>query len=271
MSSLQDLKQITDGLALSARMPVLFVGHGNPMNAIEHNEYHQQWATLGKALPRPKAILCISAHWQTNGTQVTMMEHPRTIHDFGGFPQELFNVQYPAAGNPELAQQTRDLIRTHPVGADFNWGLDHGCWSVLSPMYPDASIPVIQLSLDLKMSPSQHYALAQELGALRSRGVLLMGSGNIVHNLRMVQWQEGAYDWAVEFDEQVKSLIEKGDDDSLIHYEKLGQAARLSVPTNEHYLPLLYALALRDSKDRLEFFNAKTTMGSVSMRSMIFS
>lgn len=249
-------------------MPVLFVGHGNPMNAIEDNEYSQGWAAIGKDLPLPKAILCISAHWQTHGTRIGAMEKPKTIHDFGGFPQELFDVQYPAKGSPEFAAQAKQAITKSETTLDFEWGLDHGCWSVLKKMYPAANIPTFQVSLDYNATPQQHYEVAGELKELREKGVLIIGSGNIVHNLRLMKWQEAAFDWAIEFDESIKGLIEKGDHESIVNYHLLGKSADLSIPTNEHYLPLLYTLAVQDKKDDLKFFNAKTTMGSVSMRSV---
>lgn len=252
-------------------MPALFVGHGNPMNAIEDNEFSKGWKDIGERLPIPKAILCVSAHWQTAGTKVTAMEKPETIHDFYGFPQELFDVQYNAPGAVEMAQETQLLVKAKKIELDHTWGLDHGCWSVLNKMFPAASIPVYQLSLDLAASPQEHYALANELAALRKKGVLIMGSGNMVHNLRLFTMSDTAYDWAIEFDEMLKQFIEKGDHQSMIDYQKLGKAAQLSIPTNEHYLPLLYSLGVQDKKDTLSFFNAKTTAGSISMRSFLLS
>lgn len=269
---LQNFKKTVDGFSSTEKMPVLFVGHGSPMNAIEQNEYSAKWKEIGNSLTtKPQAILCVSAHWQTFGTKVTMMEKPKTIHDFGGFPQSLFDVEYPAPGSPAFAKQAKELITTTEVRDDFEWGLDHGCWSVLNPMFPSADIPVFQLSMDYRMTPQQHYDLGKQLYALRSRGVLIMGSGNIVHNLGMVQWSESAFEWAKEFDEKIKSLIDSGDHNSIIHYENLGAAAKLSIPTNEHYLPLLYSLALQDAQDCTEYFNDKTTMGSISMRSVKIS
>ncbi|MCB0852256.1 MAG: 4,5-DOPA dioxygenase extradiol, partial [Bacteroidetes bacterium] len=185
---LTDLNKITDPLSHTDKMPVLFLGHGSPMNAIEENEFVQGFRKVGKEITKPNAILCISAHWETKGTFVTAMENPRTIHDFGGFPRELFQVQYPAPGNPELAKETQQIVTTTEVGLDSNWGLDHGAWSVIKHMYPNADVPVIQLSLDYRKSPQYHYELARELAALRKKGVLIVGSGNMVHNLRMVAW-----------------------------------------------------------------------------------
>ncbi len=250
------------------RMPVLFVGHGSPMNAIEDNEFSRAWIEIGQSLPRPRAILCISAHWETIGTQVTAVERPKTIYDFYGFPQPLYEAQYPAHGSPALARLAQETVHKTQIQPDSAWGLDHGAWSVLSRMFPRADIPVIELSLDRTKEPAFHYELGRELKALRNKGVLIVGSGNMVHNLRAVVWQETAYDWALEFDEHLKQLILTGDHDSIIHYQKLGQAARLSVPTNEHYLPLLYVLALQDKADEISFFADKVTMGSVSMRSV---
>jgi 4,5-DOPA dioxygenase extradiol len=250
------------------KMPVLFVGHGNPMNALEDNEYSRAWVEVGHALPTPNAILCVSAHWETIGTQVTGMESPRTIHDFGGFPRELFEFQYPASGSIELAYLTQETVKGAPVEIDQNWGLDHGTWSVLCRMFPEANVPVIQLSLDRSQPPAYHYALGQELQALRRRGVLIIGSGNIVHNLRTAVWRDGAYDWAIEFDAKIKDLVLDGNHDPIVHYQTLGQAARLAIPTNEHYLPLLYILALQQQNEQITFFADRVTMGSLSMRSL---
>lgn len=251
------------------KMPVLFVGHGNPMNAIEDNEFSRTWTEIGKKLIVPKAILCVSAHWLTKGTGVCAVPHPETIHDFGGFPQALFDVQYNAPGAPDFAEATKQLITKTNVALDFEWGLDHGCWSVLNKMFPAATIPVYQLSIDYYATPQYNYELAQQLKDLRKKGVLIIGSGNIVHNLRMAQFTDFAYDWAIEFDEKIKGFIQNGDHQSIIDYPKLGQAAKLSVPTNDHYLPLLYSLALQEKDETLAFFNEKTTAGAISMRSLI--
>ena len=270
---LTDLNKITDPLSHTDKMPVLFLGHGSPMNAIEENEFVQGFRKVGKEITKPNAILCISAHWETKGTFVTAMENPRTIHDFGGFPRELFQVQYPAPGNPELAKETQQIVTTTEVGLDDNWGLDHGAWSVIKHMYPNADVPVIQLSLDYRKSPQYHYELARELAALRKKGVLIVGSGNMVHNLRMVAWDklnevDYAYDWAAEASEKMKKFIQSGDHQSLIQYSQHGRAFNLAIPTPEHYLPLLYSLALADENDEVSLFNDKAVAGSLTMTSV---
>lgn len=268
---LSQLEKITSHFASTQKMPVLFVGHGNPMNAIQNNSFTQAWANTGQAMPKPNAILCISAHWETRGTYVTAMNHPRTIHDFGGFPQALFDVQYPAPGAPEYAAEVQKMVTTTEVHADHTWGLDHGTWSILVKMFPQADIPVFQLSLDYSQPPQYHYNLGQQLAGLRRKGVLILGSGNIVHNLRMADLRDESnpYDWAVEFDAQSKRLIESGSHQQLINYQNLGTAAHLSIPTPEHYLPLLYALALQDEQDSVGFFNEQIAFRSGSMRSVI--
>lgn len=249
-------------------MPVFFIGHGNPMNAIEDNEFSRAWAEAGKTIPKPEAILCISAHWETDGTFVTAMDRPKTIHDFYGFPHPLYEMQYPAPGSVTLAELSQKIVQTAQVRKDLDWGLDHGTWSVLRRMFPDADIPVVQLSLDRTKDPNFHYRTGRELKELRSKGVLIIGSGNMVHNLRLLNWEGPAYDWAVEFDEQLKQLILAGDHDQLIHYQNLGRSVQLSIPTNEHYLPLLYALGLQDEEDGIAFFADMVTLGSISMRSI---
>jgi len=250
------------------KMPVLFIGHGSPTNAIEDNEFSRAWADAGKSMPRPRAVLCISAHWQTNGTQATATERPGTIHDFYGFPRPLYEVSYPAPGAPEVARLVRDTVRGARVGIDPDRGLDHGAWSVLRRMFPGADIPVVQLSLDRVKEPSFHYGLGKELAGLRREGVLIVGSGNIVHNLGEIVWEDTAFDWAVEFDDTMKRLILSEDHDAIVHYPDLGRAARLSVPTNEHFLPLLYVLALQDEGEGIGFFADRVTLGSISMRSL---
>ena len=257
----------------SGKMPVLFLGHGSPMNAIEENEFSLGWRELGKSLPEPAAILCISAHWETKGTQVTAMEHPKTIHDFGGFPRELYEVQYPAPGDPVLARETRDTVRNKLIELDERWGLDHGAWSVIRRLYPDANVPVVQLSLDYHMKPQGHYDLARELSGLRKKGVLIIGSGNMVHNLGLVSWENMntpgfSFDWASEAGDKMKQMITDGDHRSLVNYSSQGRAFSLAIPTPEHYLPLLYTLALKENDDNLEWFNDNYIAGSLSMASI---
>lgn len=274
MASLQPFYNWTQSLNEEEdKHPVLFIGHGSPMNGIEENEFSRTWTKYGKEIPKPKAVLVISAHWLTKGTHITAMEHPKTIHDFGGFPQALFDVQYPAPGNPSLAEATSKLVTSTTVGLDHDWGLDHGTWSVVKHMYPDADIPVLQLSIDYNQLPQYHYDLAKQLKSLRNKGVLIIGSGNMVHNLRMISWekmQEANYgfDWAIEMNTIFKEKISKSDFQSLINYEKLGPAAKLAIPTPDHYYPLLYAMALQDNKDEISFFNDKMVGGSLNMTSV---
>jgi 4,5-DOPA dioxygenase extradiol len=234
-------------------MPAVFFGHGSPMNTLERNRYTDAWREIGAALPRPKAILAVSAHWMTGGTAVTAMDRPRTIHDFGGFPRELFEVQYPAPGDPALAERVRALLAPLEVQLDQAWGLDHGTWSVLAHVFPKAEVPVAQLSLDATRPPRWHYELGARLAPLREEGVLIVGSGNVVHNLGVMQWSEDAppYEWAVSFNNQVRTALASGDHDTLVDYAARGEPARLSVPTPEHYLPLLYVLAQRRAGETL--------------------
>jgi 4,5-DOPA dioxygenase extradiol len=249
-------------------MPLLFVGHGNPMNAITDNEFSRGWREAGKALPKPNAILCVSAHWETRGTFVTAMEKPQTIHDFGGFPPELYDVQYPAPGSPELAEETKRSIRATEVGLDFEWGLDHGCWSVLRHLFPDAGVPVIELSLDRTKDPRWHFDLGRELAPLRRKGVLIAGSGNMVHNLRMIDWKAtGGFDWAREANDRLKGLIAGDGSEELINYRSLGREVQMGVPTPEHYIPLLYTLGLKEEGETVSFFNDRTDLGAISMTS----
>ncbi|MFY0689257.1 MAG: 4,5-DOPA dioxygenase extradiol [Cyclobacteriaceae bacterium] len=251
------------------KMPALFVGHGNPMNAISENSVTRGWREMGKGL-NPRAILVVSAHWQTRGTLVTMVDNPRTIHDFGGFPQALFDVEYPAPGAPDVALELIQGVTNATVEEDHEWGLDHGTWSVLIKMFPNADVPVLQLSLDYRQGPKYHYALAQQLDFLRKRGVMIVGSGNIIHNLQMAKWQSNEpYDWAVDFDQKVKDLIDNQTHELLINYEQLGTPARLSIPTNEHYLPMLYTLGLQGDDEKITYFNDHIDMGSMSMRSFV--
>jgi 4,5-DOPA dioxygenase extradiol len=271
MSDLSSLANAVRNAPSTPRMPALFIGHGNPMHAITKNPFATAWERYGRNLPRPKAVLCISAHWETAGTRITAMPAPRTIHDLGGFPQELFDVVYPAPGNRELAATIVSSVTAKTIELDHTWGLDHGAWSVLRRMYPKADIPVMQLSLDMNMSPQQHVNLANDLALLRRRGILIVGSGNIVHNLGRMRWEGPAYDWAKDFDNTSKRLIETRDITSLTNYQTLGTAARMAIPTSEHYLPLLYVMGVADNKDELTFFNESIDLGSVSMRSMLLS
>lgn len=270
--NLKDLNKMTSSLGKTPKMPVLFLGHGSPMNAIEENEFVLAFKKLGQELVRPKAILCISAHWETKGTFVTAMQNPRTIHDFGGFPKALFEVQYPAPGSPELAEQTRDIVKKTEVGLDASWGLDHGTWSVIKHLYPKADIPVIQMSIDRTQSGRYHYELAKEIGSLREKGVLIIGSGNMVHNLGLVAWNKlnepYAFDWAKEANEKMKSYILSGDHQNLIDFRSQGKAFDLAIPTPEHYLPLLYALALKGESEKVSLFNDKPVAGSLTMTSV---
>lgn len=249
-------------------MPTVFVGHGNPMNAIQDNEYRQAWTKLGQTLPRPKSILCVSAHWESRGAvAATAMEKPETIHDFGGFPQALFDVQYPAPGSPALAERATKLAPD--VMLDDQWGLDHGTWSVLVAMYPKADIPVVQLSLDTSKRGTWHLELAQKLAPLREEGVLVIGSGNIVHNLALFSFRKkAAHDWAARFDAKVKDLIREEDHLALADYEALGPDAALSVPTPEHYFPLLYPLGLRRKGEKVSFFNEEVET-AISMTGVV--
>lgn len=271
---LNALNGLTSAMNPTDLMPVLFLGHGSPMNAIEENEFVQGFRHMGKTLPRPNAILCVSAHWETKGTFVTAMEQPKTIHDFGGFPQALFDVQYPAPGSPQLAKMTKELVTTTSVTLDDKWGLDHGCWSVVKHLYPDATIPVIQLSLDYTQPPQYHYELAKELQLLRRKGILIIGSGNMVHNLRMVSWERinesgYAYDWALEASEKMKQFIRNNDHHSLVNFRAQGKAFELAIPTPEHYLPLLYSLALKEEKEEVSLFNDTPIAGSLTMTSLL--
>ena len=267
---LNHLEKYTGTLRSTVTMPVLFLGHGSPMNAIELNEFSMGWQEAGKSIPRPAAIICISAHWETRGTFVTAMENPQTIHDFGGFPKALYDVRYPAPGDPGLAGETKNIITSAQVGLDYSWGLDHGAWSVIRHLYPAADVPVIQMSLDYNKGAEYHFELGSQLRALRNKGVLIVGSGNMVHNLRMIEWnkpEEGS-DWAVEANALIRKLLLAGDHDKLVHYERLGQAVKLAIPTPEHYLPLLYILAMSNRDEKITLFNDKEIMGSLSMTSL---
>lgn len=271
--NLKEFGRITEGFGNTEKMPVLFLGHGSPMNAIEENEFVRGFRESVRTIPKPKAILCISAHWETKGTRVTAMSNPRTIHDFGGFPKALYEVNYPAPGSPELAEATKNIITKTEVILDDKWGLDHGAWSVIKHMYPDADIPVVQMSLDYQQTPAYHYELARELDRLRSKGILIIGSGNMVHNLRMVAWDkmnvdDYGYDWALEASDKMKQFILNGNHTSLINYRSNGRPFELAVPTPEHYLPLLYTLALQGKDEKVSLFNDKAMAGSLTMTSV---
>ena len=269
---LSSLNKFASELTNTDKMPVLFLGHGSPMNAIEENEFVRGFRTISSQIEKPKAILVISAHWETKGTFVTAMENPTTIHDFGGFPQALFDVQYPAPGSPELASYTKKLITSTDVHLDDKWGLDHGSWSVIKHLYPNADVPVIQMSIDYTQPASYHYALAKELAELRKKGVLIVGSGNIVHNLRMVSWQHlntvgFAYDWAKEADETMKKYILDRNHQPLIDFRNQGKAFDLAIPSPEHYLPMIYALALQEDQEDISIFNDQAVAGALTMTS----
>ncbi len=270
---LNELGKIAEPFNNTDEMPVLFLGHGSPMNAIEENEFVTGWRNAGGNIPRPNAVLCISAHWETKGTFVTAMERPQTIHDFGGFPQKLFDVQYPAPGSPKYAEETKSIIKKTTVGLDEKWGLDHGCWSVVKHLYPKADVPVLQMSLDYTKPPQYHYELAKELAALRKKGVLIVGSGNMVHNLGMIAWDkmnmpEYGFDWALEARTKMNKAILSGDHASLINYKSQGRAFDLAIPSPDHFLPLLYILALKSEKEKATLFNDKPVMGSLTMTSV---
>lgn len=270
---LPSLNSIAQSFTNTATMPVLFVGHGSPMNAIEENEFVASFRKVGQSLPKPQAILCISAHWETRGTMVTAMEQPRTIHDFRGFPKELFAVQYPAPGSPELARFTKTVVTQTAIRLDEQWGLDHGAWSVIKHLYPAADVPVIQMSIDFTQGPAYHYELGKQLMLLRNKGVLIIGSGNMVHNLRMVAWNElntvgFGYDWALEAREKMNAAIMRGDHQSLINFKQLGRAFELAIPSAEHFLPLLYTLALQQKGEAVSLFNDAALGGSLTMTSV---
>lgn len=277
MKTLSEFNRFTSELKTDGQlMPVLFIGHGSPMNGIENNLFSNNWKQLAKEIPTPKAVLVISAHWLSKGTRITAMDFPPTIHDFGGFPKELFDVQYPAPGNPQLAKETASIITSTQVELDHDWGLDHGTWTIVRHMYPEANIPVLQLGIDYTKPPQYHYDLAKELYQLRKKGVLIFGSGNMVHNLRMVAWDkidesEYGYDWAIEMNEKFKMLIANDDHNRLINYRQLGKEALLSIPTPEHYLPLLYTLGLKGKNETASFFNDKAVGGSLTMTSVQFN
>lgn len=276
MNSINEFNRFSSGLRENGYvMPVLFVGHGSPMNGIEDNQFSQGWRKIASEIPKPNAVLVVSAHWLSNGTRITAMDFPPTIHDFGGFPQALFEVQYPAPGSPEIAMETAALLKTFHAEPDHDWGLDHGAWTVVRHMYPDADIPVLQLSIDYNKGPQYHYDLAKELYSLRKKGILIMGSGNMVHNLRMVAWNkldepEYGYDWAFELNDKFKNLIASGNHQDLIHFSRISSNINLAIPTSEHYLPLIYTIGLQSDKEDVMFFNDKAVGGSLTMTSVKF-
>ena len=271
--NLNDLESITQQFNNTEKMPVLFLGHGSPMNAIEENQFVQGFRNISREIPKPNAILCISAHWFTNGTFVTAMLNPKTIHDFYGFPKELFEVNYPAPGSPELARETAELLLPEIVEEDHSWGLDHGAWSVIRHLYPNAEIPVIQLSIDYSKPPQYHFDLAKKLQKLREKGILIIGSGNIVHNLRMIDWKNintvgAGWDWAVEAREKTNNWLLDGNFQNLIDYQRQGVALQTAVPSPDHYLPLIYSLGLKEKSENLSLFNDELIGGSLSMTSV---
>src|SRR5690606_29082203 len=252
--------------------PVFFIGHGSPLNGIQDNDFSQKWREIGKTIDTPSAVLVVSAHWLTRGTHVTAMEQPQTIHDFGGFPQELYEVQYPAPGSPYLAIETAKLLTKTSVGLDHEWGLDHGTWTVVRHLFPEANIPVLQLSIDYYKPAEHHYQLAAQLYDLRTRGVLIIGSGNMIHNLRMIDWNQldtpgYGYDWALELNDIFKKKLIQKDHNSLVHYENFGEAARMAIPTTDHYLPMIYALGLQQKTEEIQIFNDRLIGGSLNMTS----
>lgn len=276
MSNLSEFNKFSSDLKEDGYlMPVLFVGHGSPMNGIEDNEFSRRWKQLAREIPQPKAVLVISAHWLSKGTKVTAMDFPPTIHDFGGFPQALSDVQYPAPGSLKVANETISLLHSVHAEQDHDWGLDHGAWTVVRHMYPEANVPVLQLSIDYSKGPQYHYDLAKELYSLRKKGVLIMGSGNMVHNLRMVAWDrlnepEFGFEWAYELNEKFKNLISDGNHQDLINFSRISPDIALAIPTSEHYLPLIYSLGLQSDKDEVSFFNDKLVGGSLTMTSVKF-
>lgn len=269
-----ELSNIASSFSSTEKMPVLFVGHGSPMNAIEENDFVKEWRVIANKIQKPNAILCISAHWETKGTFLTAMEKPKTIHDFGVFPKALFDVEYPANGSPVLAKETQLLLTETKVELDYNWGLDHGAWSVIKQFYPNADIPVIQMSIDYTKPMSFHYNLAKQLSTLRKKGILIIGSGNMVHNLGLVAWDKinepnFGFDWAISANQNFKKMILENEHQTLINYTSLGKEFQLAIPTPEHYIPLIYSLGLQENKDSISFFNDQTVMGSLSMTSVM--
>ena len=273
---LKDLKTISNGLTQTEKMPVLFLGHGSPMNAIEENEFVIGFKNVGKDIPKPNAILIVSAHWETKGTFVTAMDKPRTIHDFRGFPKALFDIEYPAPGSPELAFETKKIITKTQIGLNEQWGLDHGAWTVIKHIYPNADVPIIQMSIDYTQGGQYHYELAKELASLRNKGVLIVGSGNMVHNLATIAWDKldadnYGYDWAIEASEKMKEFILSDNFQPLINFKNQGKIFDLAIPSQEHYLPLIYSLALKERYEKITLFNDKAIGGSLTMTSLKIS
>jgi 4,5-DOPA dioxygenase extradiol len=274
MMSLGSIRNLSETLqAGDEKMPVLFIGHGSPMNGIEDNDFSRRWEEMGREITEPRAVLVISAHWLTHGTAVTAMEHPRTIHDFGGFPRKLYEVEYPAPGSPDVAKEAAGAITSAPVALDHDWGLDHGAWTVVRRMYPKANVPVLQLSIDYDRPAQYHYDLAAELAGLRRKGVLIIGSGNMVHNLRMIAYDkfdepDFGFDWAHEMNAIFKKHIAERNHTALIDYGSLGAGAKLAIPTPDHYYPLIYTLGLQEKSDEPLFFNDRAVGGSLTMTSV---
>lgn len=274
MENLNELKDFSSLFSDTERMPLLFLGHGSPMNAIEENEFVKGFRDIAKRIPKPNAILCISAHWFIKGTKVTSMEMPKTINDFYGFPQELYEVNYPAKGSPILANEVKNLLMPNLVELDYDWGIDHGAWSVIKHLYPKADIPVVQLSIDYTKPASFHFEIAKKLSELRNKGVLIIGSGNIIHNLRLVDYgnfdkDNYGYDWAIEAKETINRFLLDGNYESIINYEKQSKSIQLAIPSSDHYLPLIYILALKQKEENITLFNDKLVGGSLSMTSLI--
>lgn len=274
--NIKSLGKLAGLLNTTEKMPVMFIGHGSPTNALESNEFTEGWRKAAAGIPKPLAILCVSAHWETKGTYVSAMENPKTIHDFGGFAPEMYQIQYPAPGSERIATDIREGVKKIEISPDNEWGLDHGCWAPLIKMFPNADIPVLQLSLDYTRSARYHYELAKELAFLRNKGVLIISSGNMVHNLRMMSInnfdeinKEFGYDWALEMNGIFKDNIAGGNHEPLINYESFGKSARLAIPTPEHYLPLLYTLGLQEKGEEAVFFNDKAVAGSLTMTSVL--
>jgi len=273
--TLSDLNTLTAKFKNTEKMPVIFVGHGSPTNALEDNEFTRGWHNSIKYIPKPNAILCVSAHWETKGIFITAMEKPKTIHDFGGFSRELYRIEYPAPGSKKYADEIKNTITDNKAKLDFDWGLDHGCWVPVMKMFPKSDIPVLQLSLDFTKNANYHYNLGKELSSLRNKGVLIIGSGNMVHNLRMAKYsriedinKEMGFDWAYEMNDIFKNKIMAQDHKSLINYESLSKSAKLAIPTTEHYFPLLYVLAMQDKNEDAKLFNDKVIAGSLTMTSV---